>query len=87
MDTQHGGMPPKKQMTEFSVKRKVVRSSGSQQVSGIPRFVKGGNNLWVYVNGKKEYCDYDYDEISNDTIKFKKPIPNGAMIEFLIVSP
>lgn len=87
MDTQHGGMPPKKQMGSLNIKRKVIKSTGSTRISGLPTFCKGSNNLWVFVNGKKEYLDFDYVEISNDTIEFKKLIPAGAIIECLIINP
>lgn len=88
MDTEHGGMPPKKiDSLSININRKLIKSTGQRRYMGLPKFIKGSHNLWVFVNGKKEYCgpDMDYIEVSNDTIEFNKNIPKGAVIEIIVM--
>jgi hypothetical protein len=54
----------------------------------LPLFKIGSNKLWIFVNGKKEYCgaDLDYIEVTGTSIQFNKNIPSGSIIEVLVFS-
>lgn len=90
-DEHENGMPPptntttgKYSLENFEIKRVIIKSHGKATYEGLPKFEKGEHALWIFVNGKKEYCDEDYTELSNSTIKFLKEIPRGAVIEVLV---
>jgi len=88
----NGGMPPTHRlpgvsmMSNLTIRRNVIVATGQRVYDNVPLYEKGSNNLWVFVNGKKEFCgtQLDYIEVSNSTIQFNKNIPRGAMIEFLV---
>ena len=90
--SESGGMPPRKRtmsdstMQRLNIKRNIIIATGQSTYEGIASFKKGSHNLWVFVNGKKEYCggNMDYIELSDNTIKFNKLIPKGAVIEVIV---
>ncbi len=90
--TPNGGMPPGRRipgnnvMDNLVIKRNILIATGQKNYRGLPKFDKGANTLWVFINGKKEYCgaQLDYVELSDNTIQFNKDVPKGAVIEILV---
>jgi len=84
----HGMPPPRnipKTRQELNISQKLIVSTGIVEIKDIQSFVVDGHNLWVFINGKKEMCGVDYDEMSSTSIKFRQLIPSGATIELLII--
>jgi hypothetical protein len=69
----------------INIRREVIDINKPTIDLQVPVYHVGSNNLWVFVNGKKEFLDYDYYEVSNVLIKFNKTIPVGSVIELLIL--
>ena len=88
--TQESGMPPSNlnQVADTKIERLIIKSTGKRTYEGLPLFKVGTHKLWVFVNGKKEYCgvDLDYVELTGTSIQFNKNIPSGSIIEVLVFS-
>ena len=82
------GMPPSdlNQVADTKIERLIVKATGKRTYEGLPLFKMGSNKLWVFVNGKKEYCgaDLDYIELTGTSIQFNKTIRSGSVIEVLV---
>ena len=70
----------------FHIDRLIIKATGKRTYEGLPFYKMGSNKLWVFVNGKKEYCaaDLDYIELTGMSIQFNKTIHSGSIIEVLV---
>lgn len=88
IERRESGMPPSdiELSSSATVERLLIKATGQKIYSGLPLFKMGSNKLWVFVNGKKEYCgsDLDYIELTGTSIEFTKSIRPGSMIEVLV---
>lgn len=88
IDMHENGMPPSDlgSSAEYKIERVLIKSVGKMIYDGLPLFKMGSNKLWVFVNGKKEYCgiDLDYVELTGTSIQFNKSIRSGSVIEVLV---
>lgn len=86
--TKESGMPPSDftQVSSVKIERLLIKATGKRTYEGLPIFKMGSNKLWIFVNGKKEYCgvEYDYIEKTGTSIQFNKDIPSGSVIEILV---
>lgn len=84
------GMPPSdlNRVASTKIERLIIKATGKRTYEGLPLFKMGSNKLWIFVNGKKEYCgvDLDYIELTGTSIQFNKNIPSGSIIEVLVFS-
>lgn len=69
--------------TPIYIRRHIIEVTKPSTIFEIPIYTIGSNNLWVFINGKKEYNEYDYIEETPTSIQFRKTIPAGAIIELL----
>lgn len=87
IEKQHGGMPPpKRAMSNISnnIERMHLLTTTTINELIVPEYTIGSNTLWVFLNGKKEYVDIDYHELTSTVIKFTFDIPSKTDIEILI---
>lgn len=85
---QESGMPPSdlNQVAGTKIERLLIKATGKRTYEGLPLYKMGSNRLWIFVNGKKEYCgaEYDYIELTGTSIQFNKSIRSGSIIEVLV---
>lgn len=72
--------------TGYVVQRiELQTATASQSVFNLTTmtFLKGANNLAVYVNGVRKFTPTDYTETDNDTVTFGAGLSNGDKVQFV----
>ena len=85
MKNEHGMPPPANTKGGYRILRRVITLKEHQYDIKVPKYEINTNRLFVYVNGLKQICGMDYDEINSNLITFKDCyLPAGSVIEVLV---